>query len=164
KTNSNLTDEQFEQKLKQQLVVLSQTRAQWEQQNIDQAMIQSILEHEWKINVTGADGKKYYTENMSKVETPEMVRPAHILIATRDLMSGTEMTETQKAEKKKLAEDLLKRARAGEDFAKLARQYTDDTGSKEKGGEYTFGRGQMQPPFENAAFALKPNEVSDLVT
>lgn len=61
-------------------------------------------------------------------------------------------------------EDILKRARAGEDFAALAREYSQDRGSKPEGGELGwFGRGVMIKPFEDAAFALKPGEVSGVV-
>lgn len=62
------------------------------------------------------------------------------------------------------AEDLLKRARAGEDFAGLAQQYSSDPGSKDKGGDLDwFGREKMVKPFADAAFALKPGEISDVV-
>lgn len=73
-------------------------------------------------------------------------------------------TKTKRAK----AEDLLKRARAGEDFAKLANENTDDTGNKDeegqpKGGFYEFGRGMMDKNFEAASFALQPGQVSDIV-
>jgi parvulin-like peptidyl-prolyl isomerase len=62
------------------------------------------------------------------------------------------------------ANDVLRRARAGEDFAALARQYSDEPGASQSGGDLgTFGPGQMVPPFEQAAFALAVNAISDIV-
>ncbi|HEX8846277.1 MAG TPA: peptidylprolyl isomerase [Pyrinomonadaceae bacterium] len=62
------------------------------------------------------------------------------------------------------AEDVLRRARAGEDFSKLAAEFSTDPGSKTRGGDLGwFGRGQMIKPFEDAAFGLQPGQISDIV-
>ena len=130
----------------------------------EESTAQVVLERELKINVSDDEVKKFYDNNPSKFEQPEMVRASHILVSTRDPETNKDLTEEQKAAKHKKAEDLLKRARAGEDFAKLAKENSDDPGSKDKGGEYQFARGQMVPEFESAAFSLKTNQVSDIVT
>lgn len=163
KTDNKLTDEEFEQKLSTQLRVQAITRPQWEQQILDKATVAFILERELKVGLSDAEVKKYYDEHPARFEQPEQVRASHILIGTHDPTTNAELTEEQKKVKRKLADDLLKRARAGEDFAKLAKEYSDDPGSKDNGGEYTFPRGQMVPEFETAAFSLGTNQISEVV-
>ncbi len=164
KTEGKLTDAEFEEKLNPQLRVQGLTREQWEQKRTDQATVSLVLEREMKISISDDDVKKFYDENPPKFEQPEMVRASHILLSTRDQSTGVELGPDKKEAKHKLAEELLKRARAGEDFAKLAKDYSEDPGSKDKGGEYKFPRGQMVPEFESAAFSLGTNQVSDIVT
>lgn len=81
----------------------------------------------------------------------EEVTAKHVLISIKD-ESGSDLPEDKVNEKKALAEEVLQKALAGEDIAKLAKEYSDDPGSKDTGGEYTFKKGQMVPEFEEASF------------
>jgi peptidyl-prolyl cis-trans isomerase D len=108
-----------------------------------------------KVTVTPADAQTYYNQNIQQYQTQEQVRASHILFQTQ----GKDEATVQKQ-----AEDVLKRARAGEDFAALAKQYSEDQGSKVNGGDLNFfGRGQMVPEFEMAAFNTMPGQITDLV-
>jgi peptidyl-prolyl cis-trans isomerase C len=153
-----------EEALARQLKLMGTTRDEVLLKWADSATAEVVVKRELKVTVTDDDVKKFYEDNPGRFEQPEMVRASHILLVTADPKSGTEFTEEQKAGKRKQMEGLLKRARAGEDFAKLAKEYSEDPGSKEKGGEYKFPRGQMVPEFEAAAFTLSTNQVSDIVT
>lgn len=152
-----------EEALTRQLKGLNLTVDVLHKRLIEEATAEAVLRDNIK-KVSDADVKKFYDDNPSKFEEPEQVRASHILISTGDPRSPKPMSDEEKAAKHKIAEDLLKRAKAGEDFAKLAKEYSDDPGSKDKGGEYTFARGQMIKEFEAAAFSLQTNQISDIVT
>ncbi len=154
------SDEAFVTRLK----TIGITEAELNTKMGEELTAEAVLKRELKASATDEEAKKFYDENPGKFEKPEMVRAAHVLIGTKDQTTGTDLSDEQKAAKKKVAEDVLKRAKAGEDFAKLAKEYSEDPGSKDKGGEYTFPRGQMMPEFESAAFSLGTNQVSDIVT
>jgi parvulin-like peptidyl-prolyl isomerase len=147
--------------LTNQLKALNLTVESLHQQLIHEGIANAVLRDKIPA-ITDEDIKKFYDENPSKFELPEQVRASHILIGTGDPRNP--MTDDQKKAKRKLAEDILKRAKAGEDFAKLAKEYSEDPGSKDKGGEYVFGRHEMMPEFEAAAFSLQTNQISDIVT
>jgi peptidyl-prolyl cis-trans isomerase D len=107
-----------------------------------------------KMTVTPQEIEARYRENASTYTTPEQIRASHILFKTEG---------KDDAAVKKLAESVLAKAKAGADFAALARQYSDD-GSKDNGGDLDyFGKGAMVPEFDAAAWALKEGEISGLV-
>lgn len=151
-----------EELLARQLKSLNMTVEELHKRLIEEATAEAVLRRQ--VNVSDDAVKKFYDDNPSKFEEPEKVRAAHILIATGDPRQNTTLSDDEKKAKRKLAEDLLKRAKAGEDFAKLAKENSDDPGSKDNGGEYTFPRGQMVKEFEAAAFSLQTNQISDIVT
>jgi peptidyl-prolyl cis-trans isomerase C len=114
------------------------------------------------IAVTEADARKYYDENLEEFQVPEKVRASHILISTKPTDPNADPNQV-KAQAKKKAEELLQKVKDGGDFAALAKE-NSDCPSKAQGGDLgLFGRGDMVPPFEDAAFALKVGEISDLV-
>ena len=108
---------------------------------------------------TDEEARKFYEENPEKFQQDEAVRASHILI-----LADENADEATKQKARGQADALLKRARAGEDFAALAREHSQD-GSAPQGGDLDFfTRGRMVPAFEEAAFALKVGEISDVVT
>jgi len=155
-----------EESFKRQLQAMNFSPEQFDAQVVERAICEEVVDRELKSKVTITDEqiKKFYDENSQQFERPEMVRAAHILLSTRDLSNNQELSEEKKKEKKQQVEKILERAKKGEDFAALAKEFSEDPGSKDRGGEYSFPRGQMVPEFEKAAFSLKTNEVSGVVT
>ena len=98
-----------------------------------------------QIEISDSDIQKEFDNNKEQFNK---VTVQHILIGTTDQTTGEELPEDKKAEKKTLAEDILKKAQAGEDFTELAKQYSEDPGSKDIGGEYTFSKGEEFEEFE----------------
>jgi parvulin-like peptidyl-prolyl isomerase len=95
---------------------------------------------------------------MKAYEEDRTASVRHILLLTQG------KSDEEKAELRKKMEGLLVRARAGEDFAALAEEFSEDPGSRENGGLYEdFGRGRMVKPFEDASFAVAVGGISDIV-
>ncbi len=112
------------------------------------------------IKISDADLKSFYDQNVARLSGNEERRASHILItAAKD----APLEQRQKA--KLEAEALLKAVRSAPDsFADVARKSSQDPGSAPKGGDLDFfGRGAMVKPFEDAVFAMKKGEISDLV-
>ncbi len=112
------------------------------------------------ITLTDAQLRSAYAGSIDNFRTPEKVHVRHILVKTQGKSDAEKKTLRAKAD------DLLKQLKNGANFAELAKKNSDDTGSGEKGGDLDWiVKGQMQfPEFESAVFALKPNEISNVVT
>src|SRR5262245_53670806 len=108
-----------------------------------------------KVTIPEAKLKEQFDANKDRYSRPEQVHARHILLKT----SGQ-----NDAEVKTKADDIVKQLRGGADFATLAKQYSDDPGSKENGGDLGFfEKGRMVPEFEQAAFTQAQNQIGDPV-
>ncbi len=149
-------------------------------------------EYAKRVKPTESDLRAYFDQHKDEYRIKEMRRAQYLLVPTADILPNVEVSEqdilnewnqmpheetveashilfsvadeSKDAEVKARAEAILKRARAQENFADLAREYSEDTGSAGQGGYLgPFQRGQMVREFEDVAFALQPGEISDLV-
>lgn len=112
-----------------------------------------------KITIPETDLKQYYDSHQDEFKMPEMVKARHILIRV-----APQSSQEDKNKAMEKAEDILKRIKGGEEFEKLANELSEDPGSKSKGGDLGFfPKGRMVKPFEDAAFALKPGDISSVI-
>ena len=139
-----LSEKELQEKLRQEAVI---------QKYIGTKVLNDVA-------VTDQAAREFYDKNQEQMQRPERAHLRHILIGVEP-----KAAEADKQKARAKAEDLLKRVRAGEDFAKLAAENSDDPGSKARGGDLSWiSRGQTVPPFEKAAFALaRPNDLSGVV-
>ncbi|WP_274362264.1 peptidylprolyl isomerase [Paenibacillus thermotolerans] len=129
----------------QQLAAAGLTEEQLKQELVTEVELTKLLEPQ--IKITDEDIKKYYEDNKESFSTPEQVRASHILVDTKEE-----------------AEEILKQLKEGADFAKLAKEKSKDTVSAANGGDLDyFGKGQMMPEFEKAAFDTPLGQLSDIV-
>jgi peptidyl-prolyl cis-trans isomerase C len=148
--------EAFEQALAAQNFTMDAVKKDVESQMLRQQLVKKeILD---KVNVSARDVQNFYDKNKNKYVEEEQVRARHILIRVPQ-----EVSPADEAKLKGRADDALKRAKKGEDFAALAKELSDD-GSKETGGDLGFfPRGRMVAGFEEAAFALQPGQMSEII-
>ncbi|MFZ2948878.1 MAG: peptidylprolyl isomerase [Desulfuromonadaceae bacterium] len=111
-----------------------------------------------KVAVSEPEIRAFYDKNLDKFKRDESVKASHILIGADDKTSAD---DRKKAREK--VEKLRKELASGADFAALAKGNSTCPSSQQGGDLGFFGKGQMVPPFEKAAFALKPGEISDVV-
>jgi peptidyl-prolyl cis-trans isomerase D len=108
-----------------------------------------------QVTVPDNEIEAFYKQNIAQYSTPEQLAASHILLRIDD---------KDEAAVRKQAEEIAKRAKSGEDFAALVKQFSQDESNNTTGGSLgEFGRGTMVPEFEQAAFAMKAGEISDPV-
>jgi parvulin-like peptidyl-prolyl isomerase len=150
-----------------QLKAVGMTPVELRSKITQEATATATLTRALGISVTDAEAKQYYADHPAEFEQPETVHIRHILLLTIDPVTHAPLPADQMQAKRKQIDDILKRAKAGEDFATLATQYSEDTSSKEKGGELPELPRDAQgipPELLAAAFSLNTNQISDVVT
>jgi peptidyl-prolyl cis-trans isomerase C len=131
------------------------------QAQIERGMaIQELIDKEVteKITVSDEETKAFYDKNPKLFQQPEQIKASHILIKVQ-----ADAPADQRAEARKKIEDVQQKVKKGEDFATLAKTYSEGPSGPKGGDLGYFRRGQMVKPFEEAAFSLKPDETSEIV-
>jgi len=120
------------------------------------ALVQKVLDHHVTVTLAPDAAEQFYKANQDKFQHQAEVRVSHILFAVPAEADGSSA--------KQHATETLARIKKGEDFATLAKELSDDPGSKDKGGDLGFvPHDGVVKEFADAAFALKPGQVSDVV-
>jgi hypothetical protein len=149
--------EAFLEQIKLQQIDLDFVREDTRKNLLIMKYIDEVAMADVKVDVSEQDIRAYYEDNKDHY-SQETASVRHILFLTEG------KTDEQKTAVKKTAEDVLKRAKAGEDFVKLVEAYSEDPGSRLSGGLYEdFPRGRMVQSFEDASFTLPVGTISNLV-
>lgn len=141
-SEKNFNEADLKDRLKQSMAI---------KELVDQLFIQ-------KVNITEEEIKSYYDSQPQLFKQPEKVNASHILIKV-----DPKADEAQKSEARKKIEKVQQRLKKGEDFATLAKEFSQCPSSEKGGSLGSFARGQMAKPFEDTSFSLKPGEMSDVV-
>ena len=149
-----------EVEFKNALSTMNQTEADLRFQFERDLAIRKLLDDQIgdKVAVSEKESKAYYDNNLESFKKPEQVRASHILIKVDP---GAE--EAKKAEARTKIESVQAKLKKGEDFGALAKEYSEGPSGPKGGDLGFFGRGQMVKPFEEAAFSMKPGQVSGMV-
>jgi peptidyl-prolyl cis-trans isomerase C len=146
------TEDQFQNYLTHGKTTVEDIKARLRQS----AALTKLLTKLGKLDVTDDEVKKAYETGIKMYTEPEQVHAQHVLIKVAESAAADQVAAANKK-----ATEALKRIQKGEDFALVAKDVSDDAMSKEKGGDLGFfRRGVMVPKFEDAAFQLKPGELS----
>lgn len=149
-----------EEEFKAQLTAVGQTP-----EKLTDALTKLLRQRQWvesqigkDIQVAESDAKKFYDEHTSEFERPEQVRASHILF----LVKPTDSEDAAKAQQEKAKAAVAKAKAKGADFNALAKELSEEPGAKESGGDLGyFPKERMVPEFSEAAFGLKPGQISE---
>ena len=164
----NLTEKQFETRITNQLMQLKLIEEQVKKKVPQPADTEAKKVYDQIVSLINSGNLKSFRNERDEIKLlaqlvsryfDEQVRVKHILIRV-----DKDSTKEEKAKAKKTIDDIRKKLVAGEDFADLAKKYSEDPGSKERGGDLGFiTKGDTVPEFEKTAFALKEGENSAVI-
>lgn len=139
---------------------MNMTEDQLKKQFARRASIRTLIDQEItsNIEVTEKAAKDFYDSNPGYFEHPEQVRASHILIKV-----ASDASDQEKAQARKKIKNIKKKIDAGEDFSEMAKKHSEGPSNVRGGDLGYFSKGKMVPPFEQKAFSMKKNEVSDIV-
>jgi peptidyl-prolyl cis-trans isomerase SurA len=153
KTQNHINQEQLTEALKEQGMTLPSYRQDLKRQ-ITRIKVISIAVRS-RVSISDDDIKTYYEQNVKSTGVDRKVHASHIFVAIPD---GA--TVQQVEEKRAFAAQLVQRARAGDDFGKLAREHSEDAATRKEGGDLGwFGRGALPSAVEEIVFNMEPGEV-----
>jgi peptidyl-prolyl cis-trans isomerase SurA len=151
KKDYNLTDAQLREELHKQSMTLAAYRQNTKREILRYRIINIAVGS--KVSVSDADVQSYYERHMQAANM--QVRASHIFLA---IPEGADAATAQ--DKEKQAQRLLQRAQSGEDFSRLAREYSEDTATRAEGGDLGwFGKDILPKPIEELVFSMKVDEI-----
>jgi peptidyl-prolyl cis-trans isomerase SurA len=152
KKQNNINDEQLREALRGQGMSMAAYRADLKRQLLRFRVLNIAVGS--RVNISDEEVKAYYDRHM-KASANVQVRASHVFIA---IPEGADAVAV--AEKQAQAQKVLERARAGEDFAKLARELSDDAATRAEGGDLGyFGKDMLPKAIEEMVFAMQPGEI-----
>jgi peptidyl-prolyl cis-trans isomerase SurA len=152
KKQNNIDDKQLRDALRAQGMTMSAYRADLKRQLLRFRVLNVAVGS--RVNVSDDEVKAYYDRHMKEMANVQ-VRASHVFVA---IPEGADVGAV--ADKQAQAEKILKRAKAGEDFAKLARELSDDAATRGEGGDLGyFGKDMLPKPIEEMVFAMKPGDI-----
>jgi peptidyl-prolyl cis-trans isomerase SurA len=152
------SEDAFQAQLRAEGLTMKELRNQYKDEIRNQLLKEKFIQNKLEsVKVSTGEVKKFFEEYRDSLPMkPAGVKLAHILI-------GTQASQTTRDSLYKIAQLIRDKAKAGEDFALLAKTYSNDPNATEGGDLGWFAKGTMVPEFEDAAFALQPGQISDVV-